>query len=230
MLLDDFKKRPKKLFHLPSLNPTRGVAHFLMDFLMRDDVIITYTPHEEFTNLTQYAEYLGAWVSVIKEDGSIKGIQASHFRIINALYKSGFLRLDSEVQTPVKNMIVLRWTDEAISSRRKIAKEIILPKRQANSKIVERLALSYGVKMRYIRDRGLFEAITLDDESIPSHRLRMARSIPVSNQEGNPVTRYRDLTLAEWDEFLFQSAKRAGDKAQPQPLPAGHMSHYSILK
>jgi hypothetical protein len=227
MVIDEYRKVPRQVFDLSGFKPIRGVLNFLSDFLLHEEIVITYAPHSEFGDRTSHSWILGGWACRYDDD-QLHPVQTVNYRTIKELYKAGYIMLVDNVKVPAHNIVTFRWTPEVIESRRKIALTHIYPRRRATKMTTTEIASLYGLTLSYISTKGLFEALKPDGSKIPKGRYK--RSIAFANSDGEPVSRFGDMTHDEWDEFLLGAAKRANTLNSPLPASNGLVSHYSVFR
>ena len=230
MLADTYRDLGKQPFDLHSLHGTKAVRNLLCDWLFKDDFLISYAPASEFGSVTTYRWIMGGWICDRdkKNNGIIPKVKLN-WRAIKPLFDAGYLEVDYKVKAPNKRCVVFMWTEEAKSARREIINKVIFDDNfNITGTLLDAICALYGIQLKTIKIRGLFELLTLDGAPIPNGDF--GRSCILANKNGDPVTRYRDMNYAEWEENIYQAAKRAGTLKKPAPIPDGHLSHLSICK
>lgn len=230
MLADTYRDISKKPFELEDLNCTKSVRNFLCDFLFDDDLLLSYAPTSEFGSATAYRWIMGGWICEYdKKNNGIIPKNKLNWRVIKTLFDAGYLVVNHDIKAPNIKCVLFVWSEEVKASRREIMNKVIFNDNfTITGALLDAICSLYGIKLQTIKVRGLFELLTLSDERIPNGQV--ARTCILANKNGDPVSRYRDMEYVEWEECIYQAAKRAKTLKTPAPIPDGYISHLSKSK
>ncbi len=229
MLAEQYHKMGAKPFDIKALQCTKSVRDFLCDYLSDSDIVISYAPRVEFGGSTAFQWVIGGWVCEQDKDRRLVAPKVRvNYRVIRSLFDAGFLRVRTDLKPLHVRSVLFSWTKEAQTYQREIIRAHILSEKHGVSvKLVDALAAYYGVKMTYIPSRGLFEILRLTGEPIPKGK--SSRTCVLANSEGEPVNRYKDMKIHEWESVIHKAANKAGTLNRPAPLPEGVKSHLSAF-
>lgn len=217
---------------LSLLNPTKTVRNFLCDYLYKDDLILSYAPAHEFGSGQAYKWLTGGYVCEYEGVGNtIAPREKVNFRIIRMLWDSGLLKVKRNIRTPHVRCVIFEWTEHVKTSRREIlTTKIFTDQMRVNSSMVKAIASQYGLQVRLIEARSIFEVLKGSGRGEPIPAGKAKTTYIFMTRDGQPVSRWRDLNLLGWEDYLFEIATRAKSLKKPLSVPANQQGHLSGLK
>ncbi len=153
-----------------------------------------------------------------------------NYRVIRSLFDSGLVRVNKKIRTPHLRCVIFEWADDINQYRREILKtKVFNDSYRVTNQLIAATASMYGLKVNFIGARNVFEILHADGSAIP---FKLGNQV-VNNtylfmtESGQPVTRLKDMTYIEWEEYLYGVAVRANIKIDP---PKASVGHFSIFK
>ncbi|CAH0543152.1 hypothetical protein [Vibrio marisflavi] len=230
MLAKHYREVGRKPLDLDGLNCTKSIRNFLCDWLYEDDLLLSYLPNNEVGSATAYKWLVGGWrCEFDSKTSSIITKDRVNWRVMRDLFDAGLLEVRYKINPPNVRCIVFGWTPEIKKLQRPIVNRLIFNENfNITSALVDSLCAIYGIRLRYIPAKGLFELIHDDGEPIANGDAE--RTWILSNKDGNPVSRFKDMTFDEWENAIYQAGKRAKTLNKPLPVPEQYFGHLSKFK
>lgn len=225
---EEYLKKDQPPYDLSKVPNTKAVRNFLCDNLFNDDLLISHAPANEFGSSRSYQWLTGTYICDYNKAGNtIDPRERIHFRTVKALFDAGVLRVNRNIRSPHLKCVVFEWNAGIKRKRR----ELLVYRAfgevgAATQERVSTIAAMYGLQVHLNINRGLFE-ILLGEKGEPLHLGKAQRSYLFENAAGQPMTGWRDMSFAEWEETLHRYATESGAINNPLPVPEGHKSHLS---
>lgn len=231
MLADKYRQAPERVANIESLDCTKSVRNFLCDWLFFDGLVVRYAPSGEFSAYSIHRLALGGFVvtfdSELRRYVPVKPQYKVNYRVIRELYEAGLLVARPDLKVEHEKFIMFSWRKDIQDLRREIVRRYIIGERVASHPLLKAIGGLYGVNAKYISSRGTFEIVKCSGKRIPKGQLD--RTWVLADKNGTPVSKVRDMSLLDWEEILYSTAKRANTLCGTRQPEEGLLSHLSIF-
>lgn len=203
MIADNFRQAKKPVFNLNELKLTKPRRVTLLALMESSNRRIYYTSQKEW-GTTSDKDKFGAKVVELTPEGLLKSVFKTHGRHVNNLFNAGLLEIDRDIKGLHPRIVVFKLAIKGMELRALRSKALFGHVVRVTKVSLNELAQSHGLKLDYNSTRGIFE---VEPIQAPENSTSDNKSYIFQNSRGEPVTRYNDMSMAEWDDFFFQKVK-----------------------
>lgn len=216
--------------NLETLPTTKLVRNFICDHLFDDKLLLSYAPSGEFGGVGRWSWIVGCHICNPDSFDPLEPQVKINFRIIRELFNSGIIKVKRDIDVPNVKIVVFEWSDSFNDDARTalLLSHILSPVNCSTRKLIDGIARFFGLSVKFAASRGLFEILTDDGK-----RIRNGAAVSTyifTNEQGEPVTGWRDLSPVEWYHILLKISQREGTKNDPQKLSKEDVSFFSCFK
>lgn len=228
MMSEEFIKADQPAIDIHKMPQSKGIRNFFCMHLYDDNMLISYAPTQEFGASTTYRWLTGGRICDYDRAGNTilpKG--KVNLRIIRSLFDAGIIKVNRSIRTPHIRCVVFEWNTGVKKYRRQLLLRYVMStgeKSQPTAEKIGVMASLYGLAVEYRREQGLFEVVRATSrQGIPIGESK--RTYIFMNKSGDPVTKWGDMSISEWEETIYEVAERLNTTNSPMRLPEGQKTH-----